>query len=91
MAIIVGVFSFWMVMLSIIERREDHENTWKHLFTRSDIFFWLYNAPLILLVTAYQYLNTLFLVSSMQDYAKRNYVASLLAEVLEVDIAKKSS
>jgi len=91
MAIIVGVFSFWMVMLSIKERRADPEDTWTHLFTRSDIFFWCYNAPLILLVTAYQYLNTLFLVSSMQDYAKRNYVASLLAEVLEVDIAKKSS
>jgi hypothetical protein len=27
----------------------------------------------------------------MQDYAKRNFVASLLADVLEVDIAKKSS
>jgi hypothetical protein len=31
------------------------------------------------------------LVSGMQDYAKRNFVASLLADVLEVDIAKKSS
>lgn len=27
----------------------------------------------------------------MQDYAKRNFVASLLADFLEVDIAKKSS
>jgi len=30
-------------------------------------------------------------MTSMQDYAKRNFVAGLLGEVLEVDIAKKSS
>jgi len=47
--------------------------------------------PLVLLIAAYQYLNQLFLVASMQDYAKRNFVASLLADFLEVDIAKKSS
>jgi hypothetical protein len=66
MALIIGVASLWSVMLTLNGRESDTEkHTWSHLFAKNEVTFWIYNGTLIVLITLYQYLNQLFLVSGM--------------------------
>ena len=54
MALIIGFASFWMVMFTLNGREIDAEkHTWSHLFAKNEILFWVYNVPLVVLITIY--------------------------------------
>jgi len=91
MALIIGVVTFGTVLYTLKGRAVEPLDEWSNVTSGVSILFWIYNGCLVLLVTVLQFLNTLFLMAGMQDYAKRNFVAGLLADVLEVDIGKKKA